>query len=46
MDKKGVELSFETIAILILILLVLVILILTYGSQFSKLFAALGGFFD
>ena len=44
MNKNGMELSFQTIAILVLIVLVLVVLIVAYRSQIFKLFDLLGGF--
>ena len=44
MNKNGVELSLQTIAILILIVLALVILIIAYNSQITRLFELLGGF--
>ena len=44
MDKNGVELSFQVIAILILIVIVLVILIIAYNGQLTKLFDIFKGF--
>ena len=44
MNKNGIELSLQTIAILILIVLVVVILIVAYKSQITKLFELFGGF--
>jgi len=44
MNKNGVELSFNTIAILILIVLVLVLLIVIYRTQITRLADLLGSF--
>ncbi len=44
MNKNGVELSFQVIAILILIVLALVILIMAYNGQLAKLFKIFEGF--
>ena len=44
MNKNGVELSFNTIAILILIVLVLILFITAYRTQITKLFDILASF--
>jgi len=44
MNKDGVELSFQVIAILILIVIALVILIMAYNGQLTKLFDIFRGF--
>lgn len=38
MDKKGVELSLQTIIVIILAIIVLVILIIAFRSQMTSLF--------
>ena len=44
MNKNGVELSLQTIAVLILIVIVLVVLIVAFKNQITNLFDQLGGF--
>lgn len=45
MNKNGIELSLQTIAILILVILVVVTLIIAYQSKFADLFDVINNLF-
>ena len=45
MNKNGMELTFQTIAVLILMILVIVVLIIAYRTQLNNLLEIFKGFF-